>query len=79
MAYPRVSDGFVGCDIELANERLNQILAMMNKRYARLRELGLKKVNRDCGLGLVVTIIDELPYYVSSGKQGKEFAEKLRD
>ena len=79
VAYARVSDGFVGCDIELANEQLNQILAMMDERYARLRELGLKKVNRDCGLGLVVTIIDELPYYVSSGKQGKEFAEKLRD
>ena len=69
----------VGCDIKRAIEVMQQLREVMADRYATLRKLGLKKIDRTCGFSHIVVLIDELAFYVTSGKEGKEFAEALRD
>ena len=77
--YEPFCERFIGGDIDAAVEVLQHLRELMNERYKQLRDLHLKKVTPDCGLGHIVVVIDELHFYIAAGKQGKEFAEGLRD
>ncbi|MHB8191374.1 MAG: FtsK/SpoIIIE domain-containing protein [Ferrimicrobium sp.] len=77
--WASLAAGHVGTDIDAAIGQIDLIRDLMDARYQRLAELGLKKVTPQSGMGFVVTVIDEFPYYLASGKQGKVFAEKVRD
>lgn len=79
VAYARICKRFVGCDIARAIEVLEQLRSIMAKRYVELRRLGLKKISPGCGINHIVVLIDELAFYIASGKEGKAFAEALRD
>lgn len=74
-----IAADYAGTDIAEANRVADRLLELMAQRYATLRQLGLKKVSRACGLGLIVVFIDEFPYFALSGKAGKEFSDKIRD
>lgn len=78
-AWRPLCKGFVDTDIDQAVAQLDQIRDLMGERYRRLAELGLRKVSVECGMGFLVVVIDELPYYIASGKAGKEFGAKLQD
>lgn len=77
--WATLAAGHVETDIDAAIEQIDLICDLMNARYQQLATLGIKKVRPETGMGLVVVVIDEMPYYVASGKQGKVFAEKVRD
>jgi len=71
---------FVGADIEDATEALGELRTVMEDRYADLLDRGLRKVDRETGLGLIVVVIDELALYTQGkGKTRDEFVEVLRD
>ena len=71
---------FVGADIEDATEALGELRTVMEDRYTDLLDRGLRKVDRETGLGLIVVIIDELALYTQGkGKARDEFVEVLRD
>ncbi|NNN13009.1 MAG: hypothetical protein HKL81_04570, partial [Acidimicrobiaceae bacterium] len=72
-------EGFADTDVDQAIVLLDRIRDLMADRYRRLGQLGLRKVTPECGLGFVVVVVDELPYYIASGKAGKEFGDKFRD
>ncbi len=78
-AYESRAIKYVGCNIDTAIEVLKEIVDEMSDRYAQLRKLGLKKITPGCGFSHIVVVMDELAFYIASGKSGKEFAELLRD
>ena len=71
---------FVGANVEEATEALGELRTEMEARYALLLAQGLRKVDRETGLGLIVVVIDELALYTQGkGKTRDEFCEVLRD
>jgi hypothetical protein len=71
---------FVGANIEEATEALGELRTEMEARYGLLLEHGLRKVDRETGLGLIVVVIDELALYTQGkGKPRDEFCDVLRD
>jgi hypothetical protein len=79
-AWRHCARRFVGADIEDATEALGELRAVMEDRYTVLLDRGLRKVDRETGLGLVVVVIDELALYTQGkGKVRDEFVEVLRD
>ncbi|WP_276941566.1 MULTISPECIES: FtsK/SpoIIIE domain-containing protein [Ferrimicrobium] len=72
---------FVGGDMDEAIRTLEQLQATMEYRYALLANLGARKFERHHGYGLVVVVVDELPFYVanSDARSAREFANRLRD
>ena len=71
---------FVGANVEEATEALGELRTEMEARYALLLAQGLRKVDRETGLGLIVVVIDELALYTQGkGKPRDEFCEVLRD
>ncbi len=72
---------FVGPDLELAIEVLEELRDEMNSRYHELLARGLRKVPRDGTMRLHVVVIDELALYVAGveKKLAGQFAELLRD
>jgi len=71
---------FVGADIKDATEALGELRAVMEDRYTVLLDRGLRKVDRETGLGLIVVVIDELALYTQGkGKVRDEFVDVLRD
>ena len=60
---------------------LNNLVALMESRHATLSNSGHRKIERHHGMGLIVVVIDELPFFVANSdtKASKEFAGKLRD
>jgi len=79
-AWRDCAQRFVGSDIDEATEALGELRHEMEARYDLLLERGLRKVDRETGLGLVVVVIDELALYTQGkGKQRDEFVEILRD
>ncbi|MHB8189872.1 MAG: FtsK/SpoIIIE domain-containing protein [Ferrimicrobium sp.] len=73
------AQGHVGTDIEFGLQQLDRIADIMAERYNQLAELHLKRVTPTSGMSLVLVVVDELPYYIASGKEGTLFAKKLRD
>jgi len=79
-AWRRSCRRFVGPDLEEATNVLIELQGEMEERYAWLLELGLRKMDRDLGPGLILVVIDELALYLQGkGKQRDQFAEVLRD
>ena len=79
-AWRNCAKRFVGADIEEATEALGELRDEMEARYALLLDRGLRKVDRNIGLGLIVVVIDELALYTQGkGKTRDEFVEVLRD
>jgi len=79
-AWRRCARRFVGADVEAATSVLRELQSEMEARYAVLLERGLRKVDRETGLGLVVVVIDELALYTQAkGKSRDELVEVLRD
>lgn len=71
---------FVGADLEEATDALHELRIVMEDRYAVLLERGLRKVDRETGLGLIVVVIDELALYTQGkGKPRDDLVEVLRD
>ena len=72
--------GWVGTDLKEGIELLDRILDIMSDRYRILGDLGIRKLERHHGLGLIYVIIDELPFYVANSdtKSAKEFSIRLR-
>ncbi|WP_276938758.1 FtsK/SpoIIIE domain-containing protein [Ferrimicrobium acidiphilum] len=72
---------FVGGDMDEAIRTLEQLQATMEYRYALLANLGARKFERHHGHGLIVVVIDELPYYVANSdvRSSRDFASRLRD
>ena len=71
---------FVGADLDEAAEALGELRSVMEERYSTLLERGLRKVDRETGLGLIVVVIDELALYTQGkGKVRDEVVELLRD
>ena len=81
LSWKALTEGFVDTNISRAIAMLDHLHALMSERQEILKDLGLKKVTTDLGLGVVAVVIDELPYYVSNSdtKAAKEFSGKLRD
>ncbi len=63
----RVPDGSSAPTSRRPPTVLRELRAEMEERYTLLLERGLRKVDRDSGLGLIVVVIDELALYT----QGK--------
>jgi hypothetical protein len=79
-AWRECARRFVGADIEDATEALGELRTVMEDRYSVLLDRGLRKVDRETGLGLIVVVIDELALYTQGkGKVRDEFVEVLRD
>ena len=71
---------FVGSDLDDATDALRELRAVMEDRYQYLLDRGLRKVDRECGLALIVVVIDELALYTQGkGKVRDELVEVLRD
>jgi hypothetical protein len=71
----------VGPDVGEALGVLRSLQIDMDRRYDELLSRRLRKVTRECGLGLQVVVVDELAFYLNVGdrKARQEFAELLRD
>jgi FtsK/SpoIIIE family len=79
-AWKRSCRRFVGPDLEEATKVLIELRDEMEERYAWLLELGVRKMDRDLGAGLILVVIDELALYLQGkGKQRDQFAGVLRD
>jgi len=57
-AWRRSCRRFVGPDLEEATNVLIELQGEMEERYAWLLELGLRKMDRDLGPGLILVVID---------------------
>ncbi len=80
-AWIPLASGYVGADLSDGVSLLDTILANMEDRYATMASKGVRKLERHHGLGLMVVVIDELPFYSANSdtKASKEFNNKLRD
>jgi S-DNA-T family DNA segregation ATPase FtsK/SpoIIIE len=80
-AWAKSAEHFVGPDMADAIEVLTDLCAEMDRRYSVLLARGLRKIERDGEFGLHVVAIDELAYYMRSGKKEErtELSETLRD
>ena len=71
---------FVGSDLDDATDALRELRTVMEDRYRYLLDRGLRKVDRETGLALIVVVIDELALYTQGkGKVRDELVEVLRD
>ncbi|HVA53596.1 MAG TPA: FtsK/SpoIIIE domain-containing protein [Acidimicrobiales bacterium] len=72
---------FVGPDLELAIEVLEELRDEMDSQYQQILARGLRKVPRDGTMRFHVVVIDELALYVAGvdKKLAGQFAELLRD
>jgi S-DNA-T family DNA segregation ATPase FtsK/SpoIIIE len=80
-AWKSCATSFVGDDLDEAIRILEHLQAAMEHRYGLLADLGARKFERHHGNGLIVVVIDELPFYVANSdvKGAREFASRLRD
>jgi hypothetical protein len=79
-AWRRSAERFVGADLEEATEALRELGHVMEARYEVLLERGLRKIDQESGLGLIVVVVDELALYTQGkGKARDEVVELLRD
>lgn len=79
-AWRRCARRFVGPDLDEAVSVLRELRAEMEARYDWLLGRGLRQVDRDSGLGLVLVVIDELALYLQGKSKARdELAEVLRD
>lgn len=80
-AWEPLAAGFAGADLPTALALLDKLIVTMQSRYAAMATKGLRKLECHHGMGLVVVVIDELPFYVANSdtKASKDFAAKLRD
>ena len=71
---------FVGSDLDDATDAMRELRTVMEDRYQYLLDRGLRKVDRETGLALIVVVIDELALYTQGkGKVRDELVEVLRD
>jgi len=75
------AEHFVGPDMEGATAVLKDLCAEMDRRYATLLAVGVRKIDPDGEFGLRVVAIDELAFYMRGGKREEraELTEALRD
>ena len=77
-----VAEVFVGNDIADALDRLRELQAEMDARYAWLRRQRRRKIVRTDPVELIVVVIDEVAYYsatVGRKQDQEEFSRLLRD
>ena len=77
-----VAEVFVGNDITDALDRLRELQAAMDARYAWLRRQRRRKVVRSDRVELIVAVVDEVAYYsatVGKKQDQEEFSRLLRD
>jgi len=77
-----VAEVFVGNDITDALDRLRELQAKMDARYAWLRRQRRRKIVRTDPVELIVVVIDEVAYYsatVGRKQDQEEFSRLLRD
>ena len=71
---------FVGADVEDATIALRELRTVMEDRYTDILDRGLRKLDRESGLGLIIVVIDELALYTQGkGRVRDEFCDALRD
>jgi len=58
-----IADTFVGNSITLALDKLRELQAEMDIRYAQLDAAGRRKIVHTDGLDVILCVIDELAYY----------------
>jgi DNA segregation ATPase FtsK/SpoIIIE-like protein len=80
-AWSPLADLFVGPDQVEACQALDYLRGLMDTRYDILLTERQRKLTKHSGFGLHVVVIDELAFYLRSGKkdQREQFAESLRD
>ena len=80
--WAEVAEVFVGNDITDALDRLRELQAEMDARYAWLRRQRRRKVVRSDRVELIVAVVDEVAYYsatVGKKQDQEEFSRLLRD
>jgi len=72
---------FVGPDLNRAVHVLRELHEVLESRFARLLQLGVRKVKAHHGVGLHLVVIDELAMYLTGGDRAlrAEFTDLLRD
>jgi S-DNA-T family DNA segregation ATPase FtsK/SpoIIIE len=76
-----ICDAFIGPDIDKANTVMRRLLTVANNRYRWLLANRRRKIGRDDGLSVILTVIDELAMYstvLGTKEQREEFATLLR-
>jgi S-DNA-T family DNA segregation ATPase FtsK/SpoIIIE len=77
-----VADVFVGNSITDAIQRLKELQAVMDSRYAWLRARRRRKIVQADGSDLILVVVDEVAYYsatVGRKQDQEEFSRLLRD
>lgn len=68
---------FAGTNLDAANDQLRMLIDVMNQRFEAMHQLRVRKFEPRHGYGVIVVVIDELPFYDTKG--AKEFSNSLRD
>jgi len=76
-----IADEFVGPDLDHAIATLRRLLDVLTNRYTWLRAQRRRKISREDGMSVIVTIIDEVALFstvLGSKQQQDELASLLR-